>query len=68
MLANTVCCDGKEKNGLNMCTNEFHNPCYEHLWNHIDNDFCAEESNIIFDITYYDIFPCFLGFFLYIFY
>ena len=52
-----------------MCTDEFHNPCYEHLWNHIDNDFCAEESNIIFDTTYYDIFSMFFfGIFLYIFY
>ena len=51
-----------------MCTDEFHNPCYEHLWNHIDNDFCAEESNIIFDITYYDIFSMFFWPFLYIFY
>ena len=45
-----------------MCTDKFHNPCYEHLWNHIDNDFCAEESNIIFDITYYDIFSMFFFF------
>ena len=45
MLVKTVCGDGQVmKNELIMCTDEFHNPPYEHLWNHIDTDFCSRNK------------------------